>query len=66
MPPASTGVDVVMSTLASLGALLEKRLSQAVAAAARDADRVACEEAAGAAQRIRQLMAHDDDAAGFR
>lgn len=64
--PTTAGVDEVMSTLASLGALAAGCLSRAAATASVDADRVACEEAASAAQRIRRLMARDDDAAGLR
>jgi len=66
LPTTIGSADEVMTTIASLGALVAGCLSRAAAAATLEADRVACEEAAASAQRIRRLMARDDDAAGLR
>ena len=66
LPSADASTDEVMTTLARLGALLASCLSRAAMTASLDADRAACGEAAASAQRIRQLMARDDDAAGLR
>jgi hypothetical protein len=62
---ANASLEETMTALAGLGELLADRLSTAVAAATLAADRMACEEAAGAARQIRHLMAGDDDAPGF-
>jgi hypothetical protein len=62
---ANATLEETMAALVNLGELLADRLSQAAAAAALPADRMACEEAAGAARRVRHLMVHDDDASGF-
>jgi hypothetical protein len=62
---ADASLEETMSALANLGELLADRLSQAAAAATLVADRMACEEAVGAAGQIRHLMARDDDAPGF-
>lgn len=59
-------VDDALDILAALGVLLERRLTQAAASATLATDRVACGEAAGAARRIRQLMARGDDGPGLR
>ena len=59
-------VDAGLDILAALGALLDRRLTQAADSAMLDADRVACGEAAGAARRIHQLMARGDDGPGLR
>ena len=61
---ASARVDDVIGVLAGLAALLDARLTQAVAGT--PADRLACMEAAAAAQRICQLMDRGEDAAGLR
>ena len=66
LPTADVSADEVMSALASLAALVAGCLSRAASTASLDADRVACGEAAAAAQRIRRLMARDDDATGLR
>jgi hypothetical protein len=65
-PVAGVELDEVVAALAALGALLTDRLTRAAAAAAIPGDRVACEEAAAAAQRISQLMARGDDASCLR
>jgi len=59
-------VDDVVGVLAALGALLDTRLTWAVASAALQADRAACREAAGAARRIHQLTTRGDDGPTLR
>jgi hypothetical protein len=61
--PAATGAEIetVADAIAALGGLLDERLSDAAVRARMPGDRTACEEAAGAGRRIRQLMARDDD-----
>ena len=59
-------VDDVIGVLAGLAALLDARLTQAVAGTAIYADRLACKQAAAAAQQICQLMDRGEDAAGLR
>lgn len=63
---AGASVDDVIGALADLGAILDARLTQAVAGTAIPADRLACMEAATAAQRICQLMDRGEDATGLR
>jgi hypothetical protein len=65
-PYADTELDEVTTALAALGALLADRLTRAAAIATTPGDRLACEEAAAAAQRISQLMAHGEDASRLR
>jgi len=61
VPPADAGTEEVTAALAALGALLSDRLTQASALTADLGDRDACARAAGAARRIRDLMAGGDD-----
>jgi hypothetical protein len=63
---AGASAGEAIGVLAGLGVLLARRLTQAGTAAALPADRLACEEAAGAARQICQLMDRGDDAAGLR
>jgi hypothetical protein len=60
-PAANADLGEVIDALAALGGLLDARLTRAAVAAAGPTDRAACEDAADAARRIRQLMARDDD-----
>ena len=57
---AQADLGEVIDALAALGGLLDDRLTRAAVTAAEPADRAACEDAAGAARRIHQLMARDD------
>jgi hypothetical protein len=70
VPPVGSAVvtelDEVIDALALLAGLLADRLDRAAAGATLAGDRVACEEAAAAAQHIRTLMAHSDDHPGLR
>jgi hypothetical protein len=65
-PVADVELDDVLTALAVLGTLLTERLNRAAALATIPGDRVACEDAAAAAQRISQLMARGDDASRLR
>src|ERR1022692_2895387 len=60
-PAADTAVDEITAALAALGGLLSDRLASAASAAAAPGDQTACAEGAGAADRIRHLMARGDD-----
>jgi hypothetical protein len=57
-PAAGTRIAAVTDALAALGALLDERLSGAAGHAPTPGDRAACQQAAKAARRIHQLMAH--------
>jgi hypothetical protein len=59
-------IDDAIDVLAAVAALLDSCLAQVEAAAAINADRVACAEAAGAARRIHELMTRGDDGSGLR
>ena len=61
---ARDNIDGAIDVLAAATAPLDRRLSRAAAGATIHADRVACEETAGAARRIHQLIARGDDGAG--
>jgi hypothetical protein len=56
-----TGAEQAADALAALAALLAGRLAHAAAAAADPADQAACQDAAGAARTICQLMARAGD-----
>ncbi len=57
-PELSTGdVDEVADALARLASVLSARLREAALLAADDGDRIACEDAAGEADRIGELLA---------
>jgi hypothetical protein len=60
-PAADARIDTVTDALAALGALLGERLADAADRAVISGDRAACQAAAEAGRRIRQLMACDDD-----
>jgi hypothetical protein len=60
-PAADAGMDMITDALAALGALLGERLTDAADRAVMPGDRAACQAAAEAGRRIRQLMACDDD-----
>jgi hypothetical protein len=60
-PAADAGMDMITDALAALGALLGERLTDAADRAVISGDRAACQAAAEAGRRIRQLMACDDD-----
>jgi hypothetical protein len=60
-PAADAGIDTITDALAALGALLDERLTDAADRAVISGDRAACQAAAEAGRRIRQLMACDDD-----
>jgi hypothetical protein len=60
-PAASADLDAVIESLATLGALLDDRLTRAGATAANPGDRAACQGGAAAAQRICWLMGRGDD-----
>jgi hypothetical protein len=55
------GIEAITDALAALGALLDERLTDAAGRAPTPDDRAACRAATGAARRIHQLMARDDD-----
>jgi hypothetical protein len=65
-PAANADLGHVIDALAALGRLLDARLTRAAVTAAEPGDRAACEDAADAARRIRQLMARDDVDARLR
>jgi hypothetical protein len=65
-PAANADLGHVIDALAALGRLLDDRLTRAAVTAAEPGDRAACEDAADAARRIRQLMARDDVVARLR
>jgi hypothetical protein len=60
-PAADAGIDTITDALAALGALLGERLTDAADRAVISGDRAACQAAAEAGRRIRQLMARDDN-----
>lgn len=60
-PAASSNVEETARALAELGALLRDCLSRAATLAAGPEDQGACTDAAHAAGRVCQLMAHEDD-----
>jgi hypothetical protein len=63
---ADASLNEAIDTLADLGALLDRCLTQAAASATNPQDRAACEQAADAARQIRHLMTRGDDAPGLR
>jgi len=60
-PASNSDLDDIADAMAALAALLADCLSHAAAAAVMPGDQAACQEAALAAETIRQLMARDDD-----
>ena len=56
---ADTGLNEAIDTLANLGTLLDRCLTQAAASATNPQDRAACEEAADTARQIRHLMTRE-------
>jgi hypothetical protein len=56
---ADAGLNEAIDTLANLGTLLDRCLTQAAASATNPQDRAACEEAADAARQIRHLMTRE-------
>lgn len=59
-------VNEAIGALADLGALLDRCLTHAATTATNPQDRAACQEAAEAACRVRDLMTRGDDAPGLR
>ena len=66
-PPAlDADIKMITDALAALGALLDERLAIAANRTSRPGDRAACQQAAEASRRIRQLMAREDNDRGLR